>query len=79
MGALDILLISFGAGVASSDCTIDCNVSGTAGAILLAMPPLLAMLILRDRLGALLTASRGTIGRLRAVQGPPPISFRTAA
>lgn len=50
MGALDILLISFGAGVAPAGCAGDCNASGTAGAMLLVMPPILMLVVWRDRL-----------------------------
>lgn len=61
MGALDILLISFGAGVAPAGCTADCNASGTAGAMLLVMPPILMLVVWRDRL---LAASRAVADRL---------------
>lgn len=62
MGALDILLISFGAGVAPAGCTADCNASGTAGAMLLVMPPILMLVIWRDRL--LAVAARAVAERL---------------
>lgn len=62
MGALDILLISFGAGVAPAGCTGDGNASGTAGAMLLVMPPILMLLIWCDRL--LAAAARAIADRL---------------
>ncbi len=62
MGALDILLISFGAGVAPAGCTADCNASGTAGTMLLVMPPVLMLFIWRDRL--LAAAARAVADRL---------------
>lgn len=62
MGALDILLISFGAGVAPAGCTADCNASGTAGAMLLVMPPVLMLIVWRDRL--LAAAARAIADRL---------------
>ncbi|KTE83456.1 hypothetical protein ATE72_13900 [Sphingopyxis sp. HXXIV] len=56
------MLISFGAGVAPAGCTTDCNASGTAGAMLLAMPPILMLVVWRDRL--LAAAARGVVDRL---------------
>ena len=53
MGALEVLLISFGAGVAPAGCTVDCDVAMTAGIMLLAAPPVFAALMLRDRLLAI--------------------------
>ncbi|APZ98995.1 hypothetical protein BWQ93_11210 [Sphingopyxis sp. QXT-31] len=58
---MDILLISFGAGVAPAGYTGDCNASGTAGAMLLVMPPVLMLVIWRDRL---LAAARTVVDRL---------------
>lgn len=79
MGALDILLISFGAGVAPTGCTADCNASGTAGAMLLAALVILALLIVRDRLWQALAAARRAFDRFPAVQVPSPIRLRSAA
>lgn len=65
MGALEVLLISFGAGVAPVGCTGDCDVATTAGALLLAAPAVFAALMLRDRLSAIGTAWIAGLGRLR--------------
>jgi hypothetical protein len=75
VGALDILLISFGAGVAPAGCTADCNASGSAGAMLLAMPPTLMLVIWRDRL--LAAAARALTGRLLP-EPEPEASLATA-
>lgn len=69
MGALDILLISFGAGVAPAGCAADCNASGTAGTMLLVMPPVLMLVVWRDRL--LAAAARAMADRL--LPGPKAI------
>ncbi|MBL8651998.1 MAG: hypothetical protein JNL35_16540 [Sphingopyxis sp.] len=60
---MDILLISFGAGVAPSGCVSDCNPSGTAGVTLLAVPPLLALLIMRHWARTLLVEAREAADR----------------
>ncbi len=65
MGALEVLLISFGAGVAPAGCTVDCDVATTAGAMLLAAPPVFAALVARDRLLAIGAAWIVGFGRLR--------------
>ena len=56
------MLISFGAGVAPAGCTADCNASATAGTMLLAMPPILMLIVWRDRL--LAAAARVVVDRL---------------
>lgn len=52
MGALEVLLISFGAGVAPAGAA-DCSVTGTAGAMLLAALLIYSLWLLRERLRAL--------------------------
>lgn len=69
MGALEVLLISFGAGVASADCAVDCDAAMTAGVMLLAAPPILAAVMLRDRLFAMRARWGERFGRLRAARG----------
>lgn len=69
MGALEVLLISFGAGVASADCAVDCDAAMTAGVMLLAAPPILAAVMLRDRLFAMCAGWGERFGRLRAARG----------
>lgn len=68
MGALEVLLISFGAGVASAGCAVDCDAAMTAGVMLLTAPPILAAAMLRDRLFAMGARWGERFGRLRAAR-----------